>query len=70
MLGNLEGISEEIHRRRGNKIKSSSVTKDEPSETFPNSRNNSSLNEMDQMKLTEFMANCQVHFNRDENDNK
>ena len=70
MLGNLEDISEEIHRRRESRIKLSLIAKDELGESFPNSMENSSLNEADQMKLSEFTANCQDHFNRDENYNK
>lgn len=58
VLGNLENISEEIHRRRRSRKKASSLTKDgEASESFRKSMNEASLNESEQKKLTEYMAN-------------
>ena len=62
VLGNLENISEEIHRKRRNINRLSSVTKDgEPSESFRKSMNDASLNDVDQKKLTELMTNCHDH---------
>ena len=69
MLGNLENISEEIHRRRRNRDKSSSLTKDgEPNENFRKSMNEASLNETEQKKLTEYMTNCQDKSEKEDND--
>jgi len=71
VLGNLENISEEIHRRRRNKAVSMSFTKDgEPNEDFRKSMNDASLNEVDQKKLIEYMTRSSDHLNTDENDNK
>ena len=71
VLGNLENISEEIHRKRRNKVVSMSFTKDgEPNEDFRKSMNDASLNELDQKKLIGYMKSSNDQLNKDENDNK
>lgn len=65
VLGNLENISEEIHRRRRNGNNLSLGKNEGANQSLRRSTNDGSLNAFDQKKLTEMIANIDLHEKQD-----